>query len=175
MTEKPLIRDLTGTDAAAFRALRLRSLRNHPEAFAAAYEDEQTIPLEQTVELLNKPTTERFVLGAFIQSELIGMAGGYHDSLQKVKHRAHIWGIYVAPEARGQGIGRVLLVEAIQRLEAMDGVEEIKLAVTVGNDIARSLYTSVGFETAYIEPRLLKINGRYYDVDWMILRLEVVC
>jgi ribosomal protein S18 acetylase RimI-like enzyme len=174
MTEQPLIRDLTGTDAAAFRAIRLRSLHDHPEAFAAAYEDEQTIPLAQTVEFLNKPTTERFVLGALIQGELIAMVGGYRDSLRKARHRAHIGGMYVTPEARGQGIGRLLLVEAIQRLETMDGVEEIKLAVTVGNDIARSLYASVGFETAYIEPRFLKINGRYYDIDWMILRLAVV-
>jgi ribosomal protein S18 acetylase RimI-like enzyme len=173
MTEKPLIRDLTGTDAAAFRSIRLRSLQDHPEAFAAAYEDEKDIPLEQTVERLNRSTPERFVLGAFIQGELIGIVGGYQDSLGKMKHRAHIWGMYVAPEARGHSTGRVLLTEAIKRLEAMDGVEEIKLAVTVGNDVARSLYASVGFETAFIEPRFLKIDGRYYDIEWMNLRLKL--
>jgi ribosomal protein S18 acetylase RimI-like enzyme len=172
MTEQTIVRGLTGNDATAFRAIRLRALKDHPEAFASAYEDEKDIPLEQTRERLSQPTTERFILGAFVQNELIGMIGGYRDSLRKSKHRAHIGGMYVAPEARGRGIGRLLLIEAIARLRAMDGVEDILLAVTVGNDTARVLYMSTGFETVYIEPRFFKIDGRYYDLDWMCLRAQ---
>ena len=173
MNEMPLVRNLTGTDAAAFRAIRLRSLRDHPEAFGSAYEDEKDIPLEQTIERLNQPTVERFMLGAFIKDELSGIVGGYRDALRKSRHRAHIGAMYVAPEARGLGVGRALMIEAIRRLSAMDGVEELVLAASVGNDVARALYASLGFETAYIEPRNLKIDGRYYDLDWMILRLNV--
>src|SRR5215212_4306028 len=108
-----IVRDLTGTDAAAFRAIRLRSLQEHPEAFASAYEDEKDFPLEQTAEHLNKPTAERFILGAFVNDELIGIVGGYRDSLRKCKHRGHIGAMYVSPEARGRGVARLLLVEAI--------------------------------------------------------------
>ena len=165
------IRDLTPGDAAAFRAIRLRSLKDHPEAFAAAYEDEKDIPLAEAVKRLEQPQIERFILGAFDGDKLIGIVGGYRDSLRKCKHRAHIGAMYVAPEARGQGAGRILIAEAIKRLSAIEGVEEIILAVTVGNDTARSLYESVGFQSAYIEPRFFKIDGRYYDLDWMILRL----
>ena len=172
MTETPLVRDLTGTDAAAFQTIRLRSLKDHPEAFAAAYEDEKDIPLEQTVERLDQPTTERFVLGAWLNDDLIGIVAGYRDSLRKCKHRAHIGAMYVAPEARGRGVGRLLLAEAVNRLRTMAGIEEITLAVTVGNDAARALYASQGFETAYTEPRFFKIDGRYYDLDWMILRVK---
>src|SRR5215510_5390941 len=118
MTEKIIVRALTGTDAKAFQAIRLRSLKEHPEAFAAAYEDESDIPLERAVERLNEPTTERFLLGAFVNDELIGIAGGSRDSLRKSRHRAHIGGMYVVPEARGRGVGRALLNEAITRLRA---------------------------------------------------------
>ena len=41
-----LIRSLTTTDAALYQPLRLRALREHPEAFAPAFEEEQQLPLE---------------------------------------------------------------------------------------------------------------------------------
>lgn len=75
------------------------------------------------------------------------------------------------PEARGKGAGRLLLVETVSRLRAIDGIEDIILAVTVGNDSARALYTSAGFERSYIEPRYFKIDGCYYDIEWMCLRV----
>lgn len=165
------IRLLAPADAAAFQAIRLRSLKDHPEAFAAAYEEEKDILVEEAVKRFEQPQIERFILGAFEGDMLIGIVGGYRDSLRKCRHRAHIGAMYVAHEARGQGVGRMLIEEAIDRLRAIDGVEEIILAVTIGNDIARSLYESVGFQSAYIEPRFFKIDGRYYDLDWMILRL----
>jgi ribosomal protein S18 acetylase RimI-like enzyme len=166
-----IVRDLTGNDAADFREIRLRSLQEHPEAFGSAYEDEKDFPLEQTAENLNRPTTDRFILGAFVNGELIGIVGGYRDSLRKCRHRGHIGAMYVSPEARGQGAGRLLLVEAIKRLRAMDGIEDLILAVTVGNDTARALYTSVGFESSYIDPGFFKIDGKYYDIEWMVLHI----
>jgi ribosomal protein S18 acetylase RimI-like enzyme len=165
------VRDLTATDAADFQVIRLRSLKEHPEAFASAYEDEKDIPLEDVRKRFEQPAEDRFIVGAFVEEELIGIVGGYRDSLTKCRHRAHVGPMYVAPEARSQGAGRMLLNDAIYRLSAIDGVEEITLAVTVGNETARSLYESAGFKTAYIEPRFFKIDGRYYDLDWMILRL----
>jgi ribosomal protein S18 acetylase RimI-like enzyme len=165
------VRALTVSDAAAFQAIRLRSLKEHPEAFAMAYEDEKDIPLAEVAKRFETPARDRIILGAFDEDTLIGLVGGYQDSLRKCKHRAHLGPMYVAAEARRQGAGRLLLREAITALRAIDGVEEIVLAVTVGNDAARALYASAGFETAYIEPRFFKIDGQYYDLDWMILRL----
>jgi ribosomal protein S18 acetylase RimI-like enzyme len=165
------IRELTADDAADFQAIRLRSLKEHPEAFAFAYEDEKDIPLEEVAKRFETPVPDRIILGAFDGAELIGIVGGYRDSLTKCRHRAHIGPMYVAPEARRQGAGRLLVNEAIERLRVIDGVEDIILAVTVGNDAARALYASVGFESAYIEPRFFKIGEHYYDLDWMFLRL----
>ncbi|HEX2620160.1 MAG TPA: GNAT family N-acetyltransferase, partial [Phototrophicaceae bacterium] len=128
-TRTIIVRDLIGTDAEAFQRVRLRSLKEHPTAFGSAYEDEKDFPLEQTAEHLDRPTTERFILGAFLGDDLIGIIGGYRDSLRKCRHRAHIGAMYVASEARGIGAGRRLLLEAVQRLQAMEEVEEVILAV----------------------------------------------
>lgn len=52
----------------------------------------------------------------------------------------------VAPEERGQGLGRALLVEATGRLAAGEGVGTVGLSVVARNEQALGLYRSVGFE-----------------------------
>ena len=52
----------------------------------------------------------------------------------------------VAPEDRGRGLGRALLVAASQRLGAVAGVATIGLSVFARNVRALQLYRSVGFE-----------------------------
>ena len=68
------IQPLRPTDAQAYQSLRLRALKDHPEAFGAAYEDEATLALEKVAERLTA-TPERFMLGAWQGETLVGMAG----------------------------------------------------------------------------------------------------
>ena len=90
----------------------------------------------------------------------------------KIRHRASVGSIYVPPELRGRGIGKALLEEAIDRARAITGVEDLMLAVTVGNEQARALYLRVGFMPVTIDPRYLKVGERYFDIEWMQLRLS---
>jgi RimJ/RimL family protein N-acetyltransferase len=46
------------------------------------------------------------------------------------------------------------------------------LAVTVGNEQARALYLKVGFTPVAIDPRYIKVGERYFDIEWMQLRLS---
>jgi ribosomal-protein-alanine N-acetyltransferase len=67
----------------------------------------------------------------------------------------HIKDLAVRPEARGRGIGRRLLHEALFGI-ALAGATVAKLEVREDNDAARSLYREEGFEpTRHI--------SRYYD------------
>ena len=61
------IRPLTSKDAAAFQVLRLRSLRESPEAFGASYDEEVSRPLTAIGERLQAALTPnaRVVFGAF--------------------------------------------------------------------------------------------------------------
>jgi ribosomal protein S18 acetylase RimI-like enzyme len=145
-------------------------LKDHPESFGAAFEEEQGVPLSVTAERLAKATEDNFTLGAVEGDDLVGMVGFFQQGRIKTRHRGMIWGMYVAPETRGQGIGRALLEEATLRARLLDGVEEIMLGVTVGNEYARLIYAGAGFESAWIESRALKVENRYYDLEWMILR-----
>lgn len=162
---------LAPNDAAVYQALRLRSLQEHPEAFGSSYEDERQRPLQSVGERL-QATPDGFVLGAWQQETLVGVVALHRSSGIKVRHRGGVGGMYVAPEARGQGIGKALIQALIDRAPTLVHLEEILLAVTVGNDTARSIYRAAGFEPSHIEKRYIKIGERYYDIEWMTLRLN---
>lgn len=59
-------------------------------------------------------------------------------------HGALITEVMVAPGFRRRGLARALLARTIEVLRH-DGRDDIRLAVTVGNDRAYRLYTSLGF------------------------------
>jgi ribosomal-protein-alanine N-acetyltransferase len=64
----------------------------------------------------------------------------------------HIKDLAVRPDARGAGIGRRLLREALAEL-SLSGAVVAKLEVREGNDAARSLYREEGFEPTRRVPR----------------------
>jgi len=44
-------------------------------------------------------------VGSFKDGLLIGMIGFVREQRNKLRHKGNIWGMYVVPEARGEGIG----------------------------------------------------------------------
>ena len=123
------IRVLTSADASEFHAIRLRALREHPEAFSQSYESQLNTPLEAVTERLRTQSTfgDNFILGCFADGKLIGMAGfGRSDGL-KVQHKGVIWGMYVMAETQGKGYGKALLSEAIRRAKAIPGLRQLNV------------------------------------------------
>jgi ribosomal protein S18 acetylase RimI-like enzyme len=167
------IRPLTVADGAAWRELRLRMLREHPDAFGSAYEEQAPWPLERFAQRLRDANTpDNFLLGAFADGVLAGSAALGREDGAKERHKAGIYSVYVAPEVRGQGIGRALLAEVIERARAVPGIEQLHLAVTTHNTAARTLYASLGFERYGIERHAMKLADRYVDEDLMVLWLR---
>lgn len=164
------IRTVTPDDAAVYQAVRLRSLQEHPEAFGSAYEDERNRSLPAVAERLQE-APGRFTLGAWRAGALVGIVTFTQASGSKVCHRGGVGGMYVATEARGLGVGRALMTELIERAGNVPALEEIILAVTVGNPTARSIYLAAGFQPSHVEKRYIKVADRYYDIEWMTFRL----
>ena len=135
-----------------------------------AYEDVCDRPLAAVAEELRTRYTGRdsVVLGAF-GPELVGLAGCFRMDGRKNAHKSLIWGMYVAPEARGHGTGRALLEAAIARARAWSGVEQVQLAVMTSNAPARALYRAAGFEVFGLERRALRVGDRYVDEEHMVL------
>lgn len=165
------IRMLTAADAAGYHQLRIRSLREHPEAFGMAAEEEEATSLEEAAaKYLQVPESPTF--GAFRDGRLVGIANLWRNPRIKSRHRAMLTGMYVAPEVRGSGLGQALVDAVLKFARSSDGLEDVVLAVTVGNEAARHLYLKAGFTSHSIEPRYIKVDNRYFDVEWMILRIR---
>lgn len=160
------VRRLAEADAADYRALRLRALREHPEAFTSSFEEDELKPLDWT----RKRLSEGSVLGAFEDGRLIGILGVSVDPRRKVRHIGEVFGMFVAPEYGGRGVGRALLDACIARARDA-GLEELRLTVTAGNARAQTLYEHAGFRAFGVEPNAVKIDGRYFDKCHMALRL----
>ncbi|MRN53168.1 GNAT family N-acetyltransferase [Paenibacillus monticola] len=152
------IRVLQETDARFYQELRLSSLMINPEAFGSTYEREVEFSLETIVERI-KPSKDKFVLGAFDSSgSLVGIVTFMRENSLKAVHKGNVYGMYVAPEMRGKGLGKLLMLELITRARDCEGLEQINLTVVSDNDSAKKLYKSVGFKVYGVEQKALKLR-----------------
>ena len=161
------LRRLDGSDAAAYRELRLEGLRSHPEAFGVSWEDEASKPTEWFAERLKGNA----VFGGWLDSlTLVGVAGLKVPEAAKLRHKGILWGMYVMPEARGSGLAPTLIARVVEH--ATDAVEEIQLTVAASNLAAVRLYARAGFVQYGLDRRALKIGDQYFDEMLMTLPLR---
>jgi ribosomal protein S18 acetylase RimI-like enzyme len=166
------VRKLTGDDAPSYRELRLRALREHPDAFTSSFEEDRLKPIEWSRQRLSpRPEAPHdFVLGAFADGKLVGILGMFVEQRMKVRHIGEVFGMYIAPEYAGRGLGRLLVDACIARARAA-GLERLRLTVTESNARAKSLYERAGFRAFGVERNAVKVEGRYYDKCHMALAL----
>lgn len=166
MTSDIAIRRLLAADAEGYRSIRLAALADAPEAFGSDVATESASPVDAFANTLRSG----YVAGAFAGERLVAIAGFRALEREKTRHRGDIWGVYVAPEARGTGVGRRLMEHVLDY--ARTQVLQVHLAVTASNGAAVALYEHLGFIRYGTEPRALKVNGRYLDEHLMVLQFS---
>jgi ribosomal protein S18 acetylase RimI-like enzyme len=168
------IRPLVGGDFARYRALRLRGLAEHPEAFTSSVGEEATAEGDARIAARLEPSAHAphdAMLGAFEGDVLVGAVGLAVDMREKACHRAHVLGMYVVPERARCGVGRALLDAAIERARATPGLAGLTLTVTAGNDGALRLYERAGFAVVGRDPDAIRVGGASHDKLLMYRRL----
>lgn len=163
------IRPLATADGVDFRRLRLAALRDHPESFGMSHEEAELRDEAAFAAQLAGTVPPDLVLGAFRDGMLGGMAGFLVDKGVKARHRGMVWGVYVTPKLRGQGVAHALMQRLIAH--AREHVELLHLTVTCGNAAAAALYRGLGFVSFGVQRRALKVGERYFDWDMMQLDL----
>ncbi len=165
------VRQLRPEDAPALMALRREALEQSPLSFGSSPDDDRYRSSESVRESL-ETADPRAVFGAFQEERLIGMVGIVREMKLKECHKARIWGMYVMPECRGAGAGRMLIEAAIEQGRAWEGVGQIHLSVTAAAPAAEHLYRKAGFRRWGIQPRSLQWNGIFTDESHLLLELD---
>jgi ribosomal protein S18 acetylase RimI-like enzyme len=107
-------------------------------------------------------------LGAFDDNNnLVGMVGFRRERRTKLMHKASLWGMYVDSKCRQNGIGRLLLVELLNKAKLLEDLGQVTLAVVSSNAEAKGLYASLGFQVYGVEKKALKVGDEYFDEDLM--------
>jgi ribosomal protein S18 acetylase RimI-like enzyme len=166
------IRFLASEDANEWSRLRLRSLAEDPEAFSSSVQEHNALPLAEIKKRLGSTAEDSFVVGAFENRTLVGMAGFVREKGPKTRHKGFVWGVYVAPEYRGHGLARKIFAKLFDRVRNIEGLEQVTITVASTQAAAIHLYRSLGFEQFGIEPRALKVAGRTIDEHYMVLVLK---
>lgn len=138
------VRPLHLQDVHDFRQIRLSALKNNPEMFASTY----AIEAEKPFEIFAQVIIEMTVFGAYHENSIMGMLIFHQeksvDHHLKTSHTAHLYGFFVEPRFRGQGIATQLLHTVLNY--AQDKVKQIQLTVIATNLPAIQLYKKCGFQ-----------------------------
>jgi len=127
-------------DWESHRDLRLEMLEDAPDAFWFTYADEAAY---------DEADWRQQIEGAWlVQAQdadgVLGSAGlGSHWESER-STTATLFGLYVAPRARGRGVGEALVQAVLDEARRL-GKSEVVLAVTSSNPTAEALYARCGF------------------------------
>ena len=97
-----------------------------------------------------RPAEGHHVFAAQVDGEVIGHLWLSVQSPEDVAGQGWIFDIEVGDGHRGQGLGRQIMLAAIDKAKAL-GCTSLKLNVFGGNDVAIRLYQSLGFRTAQMQ------------------------
>ena len=161
------IRRLNQADAQTFWEFRLKALESDPNAFGESVEEHRSTTVDSLAQRLKSDAADNFVLGAFNGAALVGTVGFYRMQQMKQRHKGWIWGVFVAPEYRGRGLARLLLVRLLEMVTEVPELHCVLLKVATTQRSARQLYMSVGFRSFGIEPRSLRVRDTYVDEEHM--------
>jgi RimJ/RimL family protein N-acetyltransferase len=145
-----MIRMLADHDADTYVELRRQALAEAPLAFASSPTDDIASSREDVCSLLRQ-APESVVIGAFFD-DLVGTVGLYRDRHLKFSHKVHLWGMYVVPRYRGQGVAAELLDAALRHAHTLAGMAWVHLSVTSAAPVARRIYERAGSHVWGTEP-----------------------
>ncbi|MGK2870360.1 MAG: GNAT family N-acetyltransferase [Mycobacterium sp.] len=127
---------LTETDWRAFAGVRLRALTDSLGAEDPHYRHEATFTAAQWRRRLRSHAQ----FAAVIDDRPMGLISAQRQSAESV----YLYSLWLDPTARGRGLGRTLVAEAVAWARTQRA-RRVTLRVHTDNEAARAVYDSLGF------------------------------
>jgi len=148
--------------APAYRALMLDAYARHPDAFTSSVDERAALPLAWwQARLAQGPDAAEAVWASVAGDVILGVAGLSFERREKVRHKATLFGMYVRPEQRAQGLGRALVQAVLAHARACPHIALVQLTVSEGNAGAMALYRAAGFEAWGCEPLAVRVGDGF--------------
>lgn len=147
-----LIRPFRPEEWPAYRAIRLRALADAPTAFGSTLAAEEALAPESWSTRLARSAVSGIdhALVAELDGQPVGLAWAKVDASDPLL--VNLFQMWVAPEARGQGVAGALLDETV-RWAGARGARAMQLGVNCSNAGALRLYERAGFvDAGVLEP-----------------------
>lgn len=161
----PVIRMLSPTDVAAFRAIRLESLQRDPGAFASHLEDWLKISEADW----QRHLIDNAIFAAFEGETPVAIMGLMRQRARKMAHRATLIMVYVRKIWRSTGLAEALL-DMVDRHAATLGIRQLELAARADNAGAVGFYEKAGFTAIGRVPGGFLQDGQEFDEILMARR-----
>lgn len=166
------IERLSRADATAYRELMLEAYALAPGAWISTVEERARLSIDWWEDRVDSRSGTSIALGAFVEDALVGMTGIRFSEPSKTRHKAVLFGMYVAPPHRGYGLGKQLVNASLEHTRSHDGITVVQLSLIEGNPSAAALYVSCGFATFAVEPCAIHADGGYRSITHMWLDLS---
>ncbi len=103
-----------------------------------------------------------------------GKVLGYAYAGRAFERAAYSWNAeiscYLAPEARGRGVGRQLYAQ-IEDILRRQGLRKVFAVVTSANQASIGFHKALGYEEVACYPKVGFKLGAWYDVIWLVKEL----
>ncbi len=141
------------------REIRLEALEDSPYAYGQSLSEAALMSEQDWRTRLEKSVHTVARIG----DRIVALVAIRKETHEKVAHIAHINAMYVKPEARGQGVGKLLLQIAMDAAIERGGITKFKLNVTEGNESAAALYLGLGFRVVGTLEKEILQDGKYLN------------
>lgn len=150
MSEGIRIRRFASSEWPAYRALRLRSLLDAPEAFGSSFAAEEAWAQELWMARLTAASVSGRDCPLVAESTgpdgtMLGLLWAKCDA--EDAGIVNLFQMWVAPEARGRGVAAALVDEAVAWARSIQA-RLVQLGVVCSNEAAIQLYLRKGFRNA---------------------------
>jgi RimJ/RimL family protein N-acetyltransferase len=149
-----------------FRAVRLMALQSDPGVFSSTYQREAGTPEADWRSRLRSDDVAVFLI--YENAALVGMTGIAVDWNDPSRKRALLWGSWLEPRVRRQGLSQILYRSRIDWAEKHPTIERIVVSHRASNLASKRANQRHGFRFTHSEDKVWPDGVKEDDIFYVL-------